>query len=63
MVCKVECLIFCSAKRYKHTYPTPEGIGPVTPLVLDVIIRDSLLQLLHDTKQNECVSLKVRLLF
>lgn len=33
------------------------------PLVLDVIIRDSLLQLLHDAKQNECVSLKVRLLF
>ena len=29
-ICRVECLIFCSAKRYKCTYPTPEGIGPVT---------------------------------
>lgn len=30
MICKVECLIFCSAKTSKCTYPTPEGIGPVT---------------------------------
>lgn len=30
MLCRVECLIFCSDKRFKRTYPTPEGIGPVT---------------------------------